>query len=615
MKIKFIGKKITLSIFATLILSGCSMTNLSYVTPPKSNKIDTAVSNIPTKNKISQLIKSGIKKIQQNEYNEANKIFSQGLRLNPANGHLHFLNAFSYHMLSLSGNTKMINLAQIGYITALKFDDTNYWAAYLLGHIYFNKKEYLNAQNQFSYGLLFAPKNPYLLRSLAVSSYYSDDIALNSWAAKKAYEIDPNNLASLRNLLFSQAASGEIQNAKKSLKKFDILTKANINDDNNYMRALSFDRVSKRVNDWNDYYQVAKLNIFGNSSSDDSNDDSNDDADTYDSSEDDTKIVSSNTKDKFKLPKMSLVDVVIIQTEEIKSQSKGVNLLEGLKTTLSGDVYNRNRTYGTGVSRNDIKTSTITLSLGGLEYNLNIFNDGGNKAEILAGPSLLATEGKTSKFYSGSTLHVQLNSANADGSMEDIDIGIKLNVTPKFYDDNIVKITVHAEKSLLQSLAEEVGFSAYSQVAKTTVDATAVLKFGETLVLSGLTESSNSTSKSGVPFLQSTPLIQYLFSNSVSEQTKKSVIILLTPRKAKYANEKVSFGKFAELKNKKQTIHTLKLKEKENIKTTNIDATMAHLSNSTLYTQFRSGDLKLDDWNNADTFEGSIKRIAGFLYY
>ncbi len=56
----------------------------------------------------------------------------------------------------------------------------------------------------------------------------------------------------------------------------------------------------------------------------------------------------------------------------------------------------------------------------GLEYNLNIFNDGKNKAEVLARPSLVATENQTSEFFSGGELHVQLSSQNSDGSMVDI---------------------------------------------------------------------------------------------------------------------------------------------------------------------------------------------------
>ena len=72
------------------------------------------------------------------------------------------------------------------------------------------------------------------------------------------------------------------------------------------------------------------------------------------------------------------------------------------------------------------------------EVITNIFNDQGNKAEILARPSLLATEHVTSQFFSGGVLHVQLSSNNYDGGMEDINIGTSLSVTPEFVRNNFV---------------------------------------------------------------------------------------------------------------------------------------------------------------------------------
>ena len=164
-----------------------------------------------------------------------------------------------------------------------------------------------------------------------------------------------------------------------------------------------------------------------------------------------------------------------------------------------------------------------------LEYNLNIFNDEMNKAEVLARPSLLATEGSSSKFFSGGELHVQLSSNNADGSMIDVPIGIHLSVKPKFFSDDHVQITVHAERAFLEQKSIHVGFTSVTQTVKTDVSATAVLKFGETLMLSGLSETTSDKSNSGVPFIKKIPFVQYLFSRDEALETKKSILIFLTP--------------------------------------------------------------------------------------
>jgi len=68
-------------------------------------------------------------------------------------------------------------------------------------------------------------------------------------------------------------------------------------------------------------------------------------------------------------------------------------------------------------------------------------------------------------------------------------MGIDLQVTPHFLDEETVQIQVHAKRSYIETQDEKLGFTVFSQTANTEVDANAVLRFGETLILSGLSES------------------------------------------------------------------------------------------------------------------------------
>ena len=318
------------------------------------------------------------------------------------------------------------------------------------------------------------------------------------------------------------------------------------------------------------------------------------------------------------LPKMTNIDVVIIRTEEVRAQSKGVNLLDGLSTTLGGTLYNFNYVKSSGSAATTTtlsKTFNPTLTLANLEYNLNIFNDQANKAEILARPSLLATEHVTSQFFSGGVLHVQLSSNNFDGGMEDIDIGITLSVTPEFLDADTLSVDVKAVHEYLEMQSENVGYDAFSQTTKTSVQAKAVLKFGETLILSGLSERETDDSKNGVPVLQDIPVVQYLFSRKEATQTKKSILILLTPRKPRYANDTLTEAEIdghADL----EMVYLDKLMTVERTKNTNINAATAHLgSDSRFYRQFRTGDMELKFFDDDDSLYGAIKRALGFLYF
>jgi len=96
-------------ILIALMLSGCTTTQKTYSFSHNSNVIKGMVSDIPDKNEISKILKNGLQSIQVGKYEEAIELFNKGLRLDPSNGYLHFLNAFSYHLISQSGNTKMRN--------------------------------------------------------------------------------------------------------------------------------------------------------------------------------------------------------------------------------------------------------------------------------------------------------------------------------------------------------------------------------------------------------------------------------------------------------------------------------------------------------------------------
>lgn len=609
------------------IYSGCTTKQLHTQNDSLSNEFNQFVSQLPQDSITATYLKRGIIQIKNKNYVDASKTFQEGLRLYPAQSSLHFLNALTYHLQSFQGNVKKLELAKSGYKTALKFDEKNYWAAYFLGHIYYEQKLYDKAQNQFSYTLLYAPNNPLFLRALAGASYYANDTVMSLWAAKKAYTLEPNNKDGLRSLIFAYAASENYEEASKHYEKFKSIA--------NKKEKESFDsffnaRIKERLQSWKVYYASSKNQIFGDSKefektfipkgafAPSSYNPELDNEKSITMPKDDTNETVTTHNDDTKLPKMVLVDVVIIGTEEVRSQSKGINLLEGLQTTLSGTLYSYTRTRGDNALKS-ISYSPM-FNFMDLEYNLNIFNDANNKAEVLAKPSLLATQDQPSKFYSGAILHVQLSSNNADGSMEDVPIGIHLEVTPSFYDDKTVGLTVHAQRGFLQSLSENVGFSAYTQTSSVSVDATAILKLGETLILSGLSEVENTKTKSGVPFLQNIPGVQYFFSKDSHSQLKKSILILITPQDARFANERLNQNETGHTaleqkeQSSKQFTQTLK-KEHAVQYPENMETIEAYLQDNRFYRQFRAGDVKLDNWNDITTLENALKRSLEFLYY
>ncbi|HAT72649.1 MAG TPA: hypothetical protein DCS63_07520 [Elusimicrobia bacterium] len=642
-------KKINSSLLSLLLLapafSGCASTAQTARRAPLNPSVDRMLDDVarrPSDSKVSASIRAGIKAIRKGRYADAGKSLAAGLRVDPVNGNLHFLNALAYHLSSLSGDQAMLDLAESGYATALRFDPDNYWASYFLGHVYFTQKRYKDAQNQFSYALLYVPGDAEFLRALATASYYEQSLETAGWAAEKAVALDPLQPSGWRIAALTRAAKGDFKEAEEGFLKYQALTglkagKKNSGASQEWTTAY----LRNRIDDWKAFHrrhpaivQAASPGVFkapvqaeGKPLSVAGQEDN------YDDSDENTAQnippgpapapFSTATKLDEAEPKMTLVDVVLLSTEESRSQSKGVNLLAGLKATLTGTLYAYKyiNARGSGGASGRSTTVAPTFTLDNMTYNLNIWNDGVSKAEVLARPSLLAVENQTSQFYSGAVLHVQLNSNNSDGSLVDVPVGINLSITPTFVDNETIRIKVHADRSFIEARSEKLGFNYFSQTSKTSVDATAVMKFGETLILSGLSENETTKAKSGVPFLQSIPLIQSLFSNKTEQEMKKSVMILICPQKAHRAAEHMTPAEAKELrkamrKGPAAVAHLKALKAKEGLDTKdNLDAVYEEIYKGRYYKEFQSGDLHLDAWHNSDSMIGAIKRVLGFLWY
>ena len=175
--------------------------------------------------------------------------------------------------------------------------------------------------------------------------------------------------------------------------------------------------------------------------------------------------------------------MVIIRSEERRATIKGINLLSGLSSTLSGTLFSLNsvRTVndpGTGANTL-VNTFTYNPSLSlSATYSLNIFNDSNDYNEVLARPSLVALDGKKSEFFTGAVFHVEIQGvAGSAGSVQDVPVGIKLDITPKFLDNGMVELEVSAARAFIEGRSSQANFNNFAQITKTLVTANVVMKF------------------------------------------------------------------------------------------------------------------------------------------
>jgi Flp pilus assembly protein TadD len=361
---------------------------------------------------------------------------------------------------------------------------------------------------------------------------------------------------------------------------------------------------------------------------------------------------------------MVTVDVVIISAEEDNGNTMGVNLLEGLKVQFGNSsgtpAWSRSRTSASasdssgknsfnidGTFNNSNIAGAITansnsagannaagansfssgstgaitrlISIPGISYSLNIANARERSNEVLARPTLVALGGQTSQFFSGTDVVGAAVSAGQGSSVQiQKEVGVKLAVTPEFLPDNLIKMQVLAERTFLTNPNSNVVFDFRLDTTKTIVSANVTMRFGETIILSGLSERDKGIDNSGVPGLRDIPVVQYLFSRKAERDYHKSVLILLTPRRPQYTNR--SAESIAEERAKFTEFDRVQAEFEDKFKLwfkpiPNTGAAISNLQDNALFREVRTGDIELSNWISRKTHSGRVRSALDFLFY
>ena len=317
---------------------------------------------------------------------------------------------------------------------------------------------------------------------------------------------------------------------------------------------------------------------------------------------------------------MVLVDVVMLSTLETITTSEGVNLLNALTLQLgSATAPAFSKTFSgsfDGTTSSGTTQITRAVTIPALSYSLNIANAVNNVNEVLARPTLAAIEGQPSEFFAGSNLSAGVLSTTTLGSASVVPVdkrfGVQLAITPTFQPNGMIKLKVSAKRTFLNATPNTGGFAYQYDIDETSTDANVVMRMGDTLVLSGLSEKETTSTRNGVPVLQDVPVLQYLFSTKRDIDYQRSVLILITPRAPVYADK-------AESGQDGRTSESLKALRKRmgfsGAMPANIDSIVNHMKTTDFYRQFRQKDVVMERWDRSRTTADRLRQALDFLYY
>ena len=575
--------------------------------------------------------------IKRMELPQASKAINEALQLDARNSYLHFFNGFIYHLQARQGDSQKYALALEGYKQALRLDPGNWISQEFMGLAYLDQKQFDQAREQFSEVLLMTPESTASIYGLMLASYMTGDAgtacAMADQFRKYSRQPDAGFIKSSVSVYascgdFAKADSMRLELGKQKRDQFEL------------------ENVDRRLGQWRGLYAEggparphprATAGFIKTAAAADEDDD--DDAATASPAK---AAPASAAKSPAAvpaappapaaaqapgpadgLPRMVLVDVVMVTTQELITTAKGINLLTALQLQLgsaSQPAFSRsNSTTMDAITRSvttDSSVITRALTVPALAYSLNIANASSTLNEVLARPTLAAMEGLPSEFFSGTNLNAGAVSTSSLGvaSVVPVDkkFGVKLAVTPTFLPNGMVKMKVDAQRTFLNANVDSAGFAYRLEISETTASANVVMNLGDTLVLSGLSEKESDHSRTGVPGLQDIPGVQYLFSTKRTSDFQRSVLILITPRAPLYTS------KMEGVQGAAMTDSMRALREKLGFSgrtPSNIESILAHLKTTSLFREFRQGDVSMERWDRMHSTGDRLRQALEFLYY
>jgi type IV pilus assembly protein PilQ len=178
----------------------------------------------------------------------------------------------------------------------------------------------------------------------------------------------------------------------------------------------------------------------------------------------------------------------------------------------------------------------FTTAIGG--FSLTSFLSALERVELTdveARPVIHVLDNHEAYILSGEETPVRVIDASSFGQVNQApranvqfkETGIRLRVRPSVTASREVRMDIEAERSSIQTLAAaDLGFTIPKQITQTSL----LVRDGETAVIGGLTTTTVTRNRSGVPLLSSLPFVGSLFSFNENRESRKELIVMVTPR-------------------------------------------------------------------------------------
>ncbi len=151
-----------------------------------------------------------------------------------------------------------------------------------------------------------------------------------------------------------------------------------------------------------------------------------------------------------------------------------------------------------------------------------------SNAKVVTNPHIAVRSGERGEIILREELNIILTNETENfgttRTLERLEAGVLLNVTPEVLDDGYLALSVEGEVSVFLPASQ-----GQFAIAKQHVTTQVLVQSGKTLVIGGLVTRESTTADSGVPGLRRIPVLGYLFKSQSRSTRYVETVIYITP--------------------------------------------------------------------------------------
>ncbi len=164
-----------------------------------------------------------------------------------------------------------------------------------------------------------------------------------------------------------------------------------------------------------------------------------------------------------------------------------------------------------------------------------------SELNVLSSPHILVSDNREAKIQVGNQVPIVTSETNVTGTtniqrtIQYRDTGVILKVKPQINEGGLVALDISQEVSdVRQPITEGVE----SPVIFTrSTETNLVVKDGQSIILGGLIQENNESTREGIPLLSDIPLLGYLFGYTKDIKKRTELIVIITPHVIKDISE------------------------------------------------------------------------------